>query len=204
LALNVFPDSPRLQLVLAYWAVANLIAPLLAYRTDGPPIRDLISAGSSSEELCDWYTAAMARVSLRRPAESPQREDRSFLDSYFKHLDRGDWSAATKWINLAIGRDFWTTLDRGIAMEAAYFSARHENSPVEARTWLDKKTTGYPVERFVELRAEASVLLAEGRIAECLDRARRGRKLTEACRPTGWTRMNAALLQELETRASSS
>jgi hypothetical protein len=61
----------------------------------------------------------------------------------------------------------------GLALEAAYFMARHDRQPGVARTWLPHGA-GAQYEAVLRLRAEAAILLAEGQLGEAHARATAG------------------------------
>ena len=202
LALMLFLASPALGvaqfgLALGFWAVATLCAPLFALATDGPPLRALFAGGKTSDDFCSGFLPLMSWATEVRPADWPEEWRPSSLESYYKYLDRGELEPAIQHFTLAIQEQFSTLSNPLICLEAAYYSARHDNSPGKAREWLARIKTQYPVERFVELRAEAAVLHAEGKRLESIECAKEALRLIEACPVTGWTLMNAALLRGL-------
>lgn len=206
-ALSLFLASPALgwkqaAFPIGLWAVATLCAPLFALSTDGPPMYALLHGGKESEKECDVFRPLQSWVTPLRPADWATDWPSSPLDSYYMYLDRGDIAAATDQMNLAIQKHYRSPRQGSVCLESAYFSARHEDSATEARNWLTRTKTGYPVERFVELRAEAAVLFAEGRLSESAAFAQMGLELVAACPATGWTAMNAALLYDLLDVAS--
>src|SRR5260221_786299 len=60
-----------------------------------------------------------------------------------------------------------------LALEAAYCRARQDGNPALARAWL-VWGNGSPYDAYMRPRAEAAILLAEGRAAEAHTRAARG------------------------------
>jgi hypothetical protein len=170
--------------------------------TDGPAFQALLAGGMESEDLCRGLLPLISWTTELRPSEWPPYWAPTLLESYYRHLDRGEVKEATGRINQAIEEEFWGNSNRLICLEAAYFSARHENSAVEAREWLTRPRIGFPVERFVELRAEAAVLHAEGNYTASADRARDALQLVRSCERTGWTLLNVTLLDDLAQRAA--
>jgi hypothetical protein len=206
-ALMLFLATPALGLsqfglALGFWAVVTLCAPLFALATDGPAFRTLFAGGKASDDYCGRFLPLISWATEIRPADWPEEWFPSSLDSYYKHLDRGELETAIEQLTLAIQVEFQSLSNPLVCLEAAYLSARVENSSGKARAWLAGMKTGYPVERFVELRAEAAVLYAEGdrlKSAACAEEALR---LIEPCPATGWTLMNASLLRGLHERAA--
>src|SRR5262249_32694637 len=70
-----------------------------------------------------------------------------------------------------------------LALEAAYFIARHDGTPALARAWLVAAHSGTPYDAFMRPRAEAAILLAEGRAAEAHLRAAAGLDALVRMRP---------------------
>jgi len=205
LALTLFLDSralgiERYGMALGLWAAVTLCGPLFALSTDGPPLQALIKGGRASDGQCDRFLPGISWATVVRPADWPAEWHPASLESYYKHLDRGELAAAGEHLNEAIKTALWG-MDNGlVCLEAAYFSARYEDAASLSRSWWVRTRQGYPVERFVELRAEAALLYAEGSYRESAERADEGLRLVGACAPTGWTLMNASLLSDLRQR----
>jgi len=203
LALILFLASPTLGveqfgMALGYWAIATLSAPLFSLPYDRPALRALFAGGKTSDDFCSGFLPLISWATEVRPADWPEEWRPSSMESYYKYLDRGELEPAIQHFTLAIQEQFSTLSNPLICLEAAYYSARHDNSPGKAREWLAGKKNGYPVERFVELRAEAAVLHAEGKRLESIECAKEALRLIEACPVTGWTLMNTALLRDLQ------
>jgi hypothetical protein len=204
-ALILFLAAPALGLsqfglALGFWAVATLCAPLYDLPFDRPALRALFSGGKASDDFCNSFLPLISWATEVRPADWPEDLRPSPLESYYKYLDRGELESAIGELTLAIQEQVWGLKNRQICLEAAYYCARHENAPSKARAWLAPIKTGFPVERFVELRAEAAVLYADGNRLESAECAKEGLRLIESCQLTGWTLMNAALLRDLYKR----
>jgi hypothetical protein len=205
LALMLFLASPTLGvaqfgLALGFWAIATLGAPLFSLAIDRAALRALFAGGKASDDFCKRFLPLMSWATEVRPADWAEEWLPTALESYYKYLDRGELETAMEHFTLAIKEQFYTLRNPQVCLEAAYYSARHDNSPGKAREWLAGMKTGYPVERFVELRAEAAVLYAEGNIVKSAECAKEGLRLIESCPRTGWTLMNAALLHAVHQR----
>lgn len=208
-ALALFLASPALGiaqfgLVLGFWSVLTLSAPLSELAGDRAGLQKLLAGGKVSEDFCAGYLPLISWTTEFRPADWPPEWLPDPISSYYHHLDRGDLEKAAAQMNDTIKNQYWSLKNRLVCLEAAYFSARHENSPVEARGWLDRSKTGYPVERFVALRAEGAVLRAEGKYREAEARVAEGLRLLGLCQRTGWTLVNEALLRDLREVAAAS
>ena len=90
---------------------------------------------------------------------------RGCYHAYVYHLDREEIDDASIW--LARCMDSRGTLKRDpyrwiLAIENAYFEARHLRNLEGAKTWLTVPRAGIPAERFTVLRVKAAVHIAEG------------------------------------------
>jgi hypothetical protein len=121
----------------------------------------------------DWPVDLIARA-------LPPLPDGSALDvyaslmAYAQALDAGDIATARVFLNRFLAPAY--TLREGlpvIALEGAYFIARYWGDPLTARAWL-ALGRGAAHEAFLRPRAEAAILLAEGRSAEAYERATQG------------------------------
>jgi hypothetical protein len=90
-------------------------------------------------------------------------------------LDRGDIPAAEGYLETLLANlsAFNSALRPSVLIEAAYFTARHRNDAAAARALLEQARGGL-VEPYTRARAEAAVLLAEGRPAEAQTLAAQG------------------------------
>ena len=121
--------------------------------------------------------------------------------SYMYHLDRGEVDLAGEWLDKCVetqrANRKYLLGRKGTACEAAYFEGFYRRNAVEARRWITKKSHGYPVDKFAELRAEAAVLFAEGEPEKAVARARESLTLIDSCRQNGWTTWNRELVVQL-------
>ncbi len=194
--------SGRWETLVAAWALAALIEVSVSIARLGreqPPLHDLLKGGDAAEQCCLRSLPMMSWVTPVRPAQWQPEWTGTPIESYVRHLDRNEIAAAVECLNQAIETQSLGVRARLVALEAAYFSARHAGDAVRARQWLSRPRSGYPVEHFVELRAEAAVLIAEGRCFEAAQRAADGLRRADACVTSGWTEMNARLLRDLES-----
>ena len=110
----------------------------------------------------DWHSGW-----IRSVTEDPLSP--SFLHgcyhAYVYHLDRGEIDDASIWLarcmdsHGALKRDPYRWI---LAIENAFFEARHLKNPEGAKEWLTVARAGIPAERFTVLRVKASIHIAEG------------------------------------------
>ena len=85
--------------------------------------------------------------------------------AYMHYLDRGDVDEASIWLarcmdsHRALKRDPYRWI---LAIENAFFEARHLKNLEAAKDWLNVRRAGIPAERYTELRVRASIHVAEG------------------------------------------
>lgn len=90
---------------------------------------------------------------------------RGCYHAYVHHLDRGDVDEASIWLarcmdsHKALKRDPYRWI---LAIENAFFEARHLKNLESAKEWLSVPRAGIPAERFTELRVRAALHVAEG------------------------------------------
>ena len=90
---------------------------------------------------------------------------RGCYHAYVHHLDRGDADEASIWLarcmdsHRALKRDPYRWI---LAIENAFFEARHLKNLEGAKEWLTVTRAGIPAERFTELRVSAAIHVAEG------------------------------------------
>jgi hypothetical protein len=120
----------------------------------------------------DWPSdLVLHRIAL---AEKPSDEHFACMIAYYWALDTGDIPGAGAYLDRTVA-----TLPRPskpltvLALEAAYFEARHRSNLAAARTWL-RYGKGTHFEPVLRPRAEMAILLGEGRYEEALVRAAQG------------------------------
>jgi hypothetical protein len=156
------------------------------FYADGAQLLDLIRHPRLVTQ--NWLAGALSRASQSglRPRELNAelidfllaKRDGSAQDAmsnffaYYYFLDRGEINHAGDLIDLmATCREKYNAHYQFYAvLEKAYFEARHRHEALEARRWLDQASQG-TVEQQTRLRAEAAVLLAEGRHKEAAEKA---------------------------------
>ena len=90
---------------------------------------------------------------------------RGCYHAYVYNLDRGDVDEASIWLarcmdsHKALKRDPYRWI---LAIENAFFEARHLKNLDSAKEWLNVPRAGIPAERFTELRVRAALHIAEG------------------------------------------
>jgi hypothetical protein len=154
--------------------------------SDGARLRMLRRGGAEAERWSAAWTIYARAVAGVRPAEWDRElverataiPDGSFDDggaallAFEWALDRGDLDEAERFLLRAQAAAEAIPLLRSLhAAEAAFFRARYRGDPAGGRRWLEGARGGL-LEEHARLRAEAAVLLAEGRRAEAAERAR--------------------------------
>ena len=183
-------------------------------RSDGAWIRLFLTHGPAGERWC----AMMALLKLSRGGQRPRDWDEGWIGrltalddgsledllasnlAYFWALDRGDVAAATAYHErvLAASRspELPAAMRPVVFVELAFFEAYFRHDPVAARAYLDQGLVpGSLVERSHQLRAEAAVLLVEGRREEAHSRASVGLAALARSRDSGTARVEREWLQ---------
>jgi len=130
----------------------------------------LSSAMQDGARPRDWDQPTVQRLLAMRSGES--YDSLSNLYGYYYSLDCGQVERAGELLDLAIAQRSGCPMPtrEGIFVEAAYFEGRYRKNAVAARRWFDLLEAGKS-EKHTLLRAEAAVLLTEGRIAEATSKA---------------------------------
>lgn len=159
------------------------------FDTDGAQLLDVLRGGHRAERR--WLIVALSAASTDgvRPRawstsqiegllalRAGQQED--VLANYFGYyhcLDAGQIRRAGELLDLCVEQAGGSpeTVRPMIFAEAAYFTARHRQNASTARQLLPSASGGM-LEAQTRLRAEAAVLLAEGRFVESAEKARAG------------------------------
>jgi len=164
-------------------------------RTDGLRAYVLLRGGPRAEQ----ETAMLGIVSMglagRRPRELPEAlvtgalvlKDHSLFDRY-AHLsafgwaaDRGDWERAQACLDhfFEPGETVASYMDASARCDYAWLLATRTPWVATARAWLESAGK-LEFDAGTRRRAEAAVLLAEGRAGEAADKAREGLAMMEA------------------------
>lgn len=184
------------------------------FSSDGARILMLLRGGPEAERWCavailanDLFATrprdlapALIERSLALADNTPDHLSSVFV-AYGWALDRGDIPAAEGYLETMLANlsAFNSALRPSVLIEAAYFTARHHTDAAAARALLDQAHGGL-VEPYTRARAEAAVLLAEGRPAEAQTLAAQG--LRQARRVAGAaTQVDIDLLEAI-VRAS--
>jgi Zn-dependent protease len=159
------------------------------FDTDGAQLLDYLRGGQRGERrlLIAALAAASTRGTRPRALNAAQVERLLALRTnskdevmanylgYYHRLDRGEVKPASELLDLAL--EHITGLPEAarpaLLTEAAYFTAAHRRDAGAARKWLAQAQGGM-VETHTRLRAEAAVLLAEGKSVEAAETARAG------------------------------
>jgi hypothetical protein len=187
LLLQPFTDG-TLAFVLSMVGLASLAIALVTlipmrsdgFSSDGARIRMLLRGGPEAERWCavallanDLFVRrprdlppALIERALSLPDNSPDHLSSVFV-AFSWALDSGNTAQAERYLEdmLANLATFNSALRPSVLIEAAYFTAQHRNDAVGARDFLTQARGGL-VEAHTRARAEAAVLLAEGRRSE--------------------------------------
>jgi len=95
---------------------------------------------------------------------------------YYYQLDSGQVDAAGMWLDKIAGKlnHLAGVFRASFQLELAYFTALHRRDAAKGRLWLNQAAGRVDIARITRLRAEAAVLLAEGKSQECLTKATEG------------------------------
>jgi hypothetical protein len=159
------------------------------FKTDGKRVLDLLRGDGRSAQEAAMLALTTAGLGGVRPADYDPAlvarvvslRDGSLFDLYgnltaFTHAaDRGEWAMAQNYLDRVLaGEDQVAPVVRDLLRcDYAWLLATQADAPVMARAWLE--TAGkLDFDPATRLRAEAAVLLAEGRPAEAAGKARAG------------------------------
>ena len=159
------------------------------FKSDGKRVFDLVRGDRRSEQEAALLVLTTANLAGIRPADYDRTlvarvlslGDGSLFDRYghfavFYHAaDRGDWSAAQWHLDYVLaGEDQVASYMRDmLRCEYSWLLAGPARDAINARAWLE--TAGkLEFDPATRLRAEAAVLLAEGKAAEAAAKARDG------------------------------
>lgn len=191
------------------------------FETDGKSFLSLLLLNPAGKRTVALSGCLLSDTQLLRPKDWPSQWVKDLLAdpdgsrrfqsacymAYLHHLDRAELSAASGALahleRLMAGNNAGFDT-RPYAMELAYFEARHRGNAATARKWLSVGSDGVEAERFVELRAQAAVLLAEGRSADAYITIQLARQILGECARTGFTDLDRSLLDDLAAMVASS
>jgi len=184
LSFPVFSPIPLILRLTAGFALLASLANLIPLRTsdgfltDGAGMLLLLKGGRPVERWCATLKLEMALAQGLLPREwnvdllqsALSLPDGTLEDvtgcsyAYYKSLDMNDITGARLLLErmLVARMDVPASLRRWLSLEAAYFEARYHHNATAARAWFER-TKGITSDRCSKLRAEAAVLLAEGK-----------------------------------------
>lgn len=228
------PFMIGLLMLLVWGAVisglSNLLLPYIGLHGvgDGMRLLRLMMGGASAErELIALQLAGYAAFAVRPRewpahlvlrqvalAETQRNQHLAALFAYYWALDSGSIEQAGKFLDQA-----QITVPSGarqaasiLALESAYFEARHRANRASAREWLRRgsKREGGQESRAAPIlrpRAQAALLLLEGRYQEAAARANEGldalgqRLLADATLPEQWMQEEEEHLRQMLAEA---
>lgn len=172
---------------LVLFAATMIPAKTGGFASDGAQLLDVLRGGHRAEQR--WLTIALTTASLDgvRPRDwDPAHIERLLAlrqgqvedgmanyFGYFYALDRDEVQRAGELLDLCRqqAQGFPESARPMIFAEAAYFTARYRQDAAAARALLEQ-AQGSVIEKHSRLRAEAAVLLAEGKPVESAEKAR--------------------------------
>lgn len=172
---------------LVIFAATMIPAKTGGFASDGAQLLDVLRGGHRAERR--WLTIALTTASLDgvRPRDwDPAHIERLLAlrqgqvedgmanyFGYFYALDRDEVQRAGELLDLCRqqAQSFPESARPMIFAEAAYFTARYRQDAAAARALLEQ-AQGNIIEKHSRLRAEAAVLLAEGKPVESAEKAR--------------------------------
>jgi hypothetical protein len=111
----------------------------------------------------DWDTGLVAGLLERRTGTAADAG--ANLYGYYHALDTGQFDRAGELLQLALRQSHPEYFDGAICLEAAFYEGLYRRNAAAARAWL-QRAPAHAAQKQTRLRAEAAVLLAEGRWEE--------------------------------------
>jgi hypothetical protein len=164
-----------------FTGIVNLLPLPVQYPTDGSVLLMLLKGGPEAHRFAVLQSLSMALMAGGRPRDwdrewvettavewkSKILESGAHFMAYLWALDCGHIARAGEFLDRAWNRASGVKfVADSIAVEAAYYTARYRSDPVMARRLLSGVVTS--PDRSSALRAEAAILLAEGKIHESI------------------------------------
>ncbi len=224
------PGSPWLSLTffaLFCFGLMNLLlflVTVIPYRyagldSDGAQLLDLLWGGTRTERKKRLLAFTAQSWSGVRPRDWDAANLQCLLELrsglpedalidllvYYQSLDRGDIALAGEYLSegLKLAEQALEQLRPAFYLETAFFQAAYQENPEHARQMYEQARGGL-AEAHTRLRAEAAVLLAEGRIEEGCYKAREALRLAPLSSDRGSAQAEmdwlAALLQRCPSR----
>jgi hypothetical protein len=198
LAIRLLPEAPNLGALAAMAGLAGLAIFLATIspqqsggaQSDGAQLLALLRGGRQMElhklsleiqaaslkgaRPRDWDVASLQQAF----AQCVVRDDdwaQAGLLAYYHALDGGDAAEAGLFLEQVLGcyEGYSPSMRHDLALEAAYYQARHCQDPIRGRDWLGRGREGL-FGPHTRLRAEAAVLVGEGQPERAAQRARDG------------------------------
>jgi hypothetical protein len=203
-------------LSLSAFAVSALPVHRDVFYFDGALISLFLRNGEEAEQLsallllygaaCVQRPREWSAALLKKAAQGKGRSAAAYsaaLLGYGHALDAGDLEQAGKYLEeaQAHGQDLPPQMRSLGLVEAAYFAASHRGDAAGARALLEQAGPGFMEEDHERLRAEAAILLAEGRFDGALEKAEAGLQAARRSRFPGAARADLDWLEDLARRA---
>lgn len=180
---------------------------------DGGRIASLLQADDNADSWCALVAINAAELQGVRPRDwdtaqvslAVQLQGQSYdslmakLVGYQWELDFGHYAAADAYLDAALRNDaaFISNLYMRILLEKAYISARVEQNPGAARSWLAQVKGNSRSRSALFHRVEAALQLAEGNIQRAIAEANIGLAILQKEKPTGLVIAEVNWLQEI-------
>jgi hypothetical protein len=221
LALWLLPEAPDMGAVAAMAGLAGLAIFLATIspqqsggaQSDGGQLLALLRGGSQMElhklgleiqassmqgaRPRDWAIASLLQAFAHCKVRDDEWAEAGLL-SYYHALDNGDATAAGRFLEQVLSNfeGYSPGMRHDLALEAAYYQARHCQNPIQGRAWLRRGQEGL-FGPHIRLRAEAAVLLAEGQPGLAAQKAREGQEAVARFYDRGLAQMEEEWMQAI-------
>jgi hypothetical protein len=226
LAIRLLPDSPDLGALAAMAGLAALAiflatispqqsggalsdgAQLLALLRGGPQADlrhlslEIHAASLRGVRPRDWPIAPLAQAFAR----SGQKDDdwaEAGLLAYYHALESNDTAAAGRFLEQLLDsyEGYSPGMRHSLALETAFYQARHCRDPIQGCAWLKRGRDGL-FGPHARLRAEAAVLLAKGQPELAAQKAREGLEAAARFYDRGLAQAEAEWMQTIILQAN--
>jgi hypothetical protein len=162
----------------------------------------IVGAVAAGHRPRHWQTPRLNEAT--RLSDGSPTDAIASLAAYTFALDSGNLQQAGQWLDYALSiRSAMPVHERQrTLLEAAYYEALHRHDARQARRWFDEAGPGWRGQPTF-LRAEAAVLLAEGRASEARQRITAGLAATRLMTLPGYVPFEQELLHGLRHQSPS-
>ena len=140
---------------------------------------------------------------LLQPSTPPHMRMQAMLLNYYAELDNGAIEQAGQKLDKALVFSSGGAFPgAGLYWEAAYFNARYRNQASVARQWLQRARSGFHDELQTQARAEAAILISEGKPFEALAWVAKGLSILDQSLEPGIAKAEREWLEDLQSLAA--